>query len=315
MVNENLIKLAELVKKMMTSCRLCPRNCKVNRNAGETGFCGIGQVSKLCKELVHYAEEPGLVPTYSVYFAGCNMRCEYCSNFIMLNPAHVGESVEHSALAARVDHALLNGSKTIFFLGGEPACSLRDVILTMAYIKSTAPVVWNSNMYISPEAFELVLQISDIFLADIKFGCDKCAIQLANTPEYLKNVRRNIILANNAGKPVIIRHLALAGHVECCTRPVLEWVAANCPEFPVSILELMPTENTSLQSPSSHENELINAELNRLGLKKIHYTINHELPRVNIKTRTVESILHIRRDGSIAVQDTTGEIIDMLNKI
>lgn len=315
MINKNIIKLAKKATDLMSSCSICPRNCGCDRNSGEVGFCGVGQVSKLCKELVHYTEEPELVPTYSIYFSGCNMRCEYCSNAVMLFPDKVGEAIDHSALADRADRALKSGSRTIFFLGGEPACSLRDVILTLANIQSPAPVVWNSNMYIAPEAFELVLQISDVFLADLKFGCEKCALELAKTPAYLENVQRNIKIAHDAGKRIIIRHLPLSGHFDCCTKPVLEWIAANCPDAPVGILPLMPPNNTTLKPPRKNECDKIKSEVQRLGLSEIDYVISNTLPNVEATTRTVESALHIRRDGSIAVQDTSGEILDILNKL
>ena len=315
MINEKMLKLAEKAAELMSPCSICPRKCGCDRNSGEVGFCGVGQTSKLCKELVHYTEEPELVPTYSIYFSGCNMRCEYCSNAVMLCPRKIGETIDHKALAGRTDHALTNGSKTIFFLGGEPACSLRDVILTLANIQSPAPVVWNSNMYISPEAFELVLQISDVFLADLKFGCEKCALEVAKTPAYLENVQRNIKKAYDSGKRIIIRHLALSGHFDCCTKPVLEWIAANCPEAPVAILPLMPPVGTTLKTPLKKEFKKIESELKRLALTKMDYIISDTLPEVGATTRTVESALHIRRDGSIAVQDTSGEILKILNKL
>ena len=315
MVNKNILQLAEKAAELMSSCSLCPRNCGCNRNSGETGFCGLGRSSKLCKELVHYTEEAELVPTYSIYFAGCNMRCEYCSNAVMLFPDKIGEPIDHRALAARADRALENGARTIFFLGGEPVCSLRDVILTLANIQSSAPVVWNSNMYIAPGAFEIVLRISDIFLADLKFGCEKCAWDLAKTPAYLNNVRRNIKMAYDAGKRIIIRHLPLHGHFDCCTKPVLEWIAANCPAAPVGIISLMPPAGTRPKPPLKHECAEIKTEIRRLGLEEMDYIISNNLPNVGNTTKTVESALHIRRDGSIAVQDTSGEILNILNKL
>ena len=315
MINESIIELSKKADDLMSSCSICPRNCGCDRNSGEVGFCGVGQTSKLCKELVHYTEEPELVPTYSIYFSGCNMRCEYCSNAVMLFPDKIGEAIDHSALASRIDNAVNNGSKTIFFLGGEPACSLRDIILILANVQSPAPVVWNSNMYISPEAFELVMQISDVFLADLKFGCEKCAMELAKTPAYLENVQRNIKAAYDSGKRIIIRHLPLAGHFECCTKSVLEWIATNCPDAPVSILPLMPPANTKLKAPGQNERIKIKSKIQQLGLSEMDYVIDNTLPNVGVKTRTVESALHIRRDGSIAVQDTSSEILDILNKL
>jgi putative pyruvate formate lyase activating enzyme len=310
-----MLTLAKKVAELMSSCSICPRNCGCNRNIGETGFCGVKQHSTLCKELVHYAEEPELVPTYSIYFSGCNMRCRSCSNAFMLSPEKTGMAIDHEALARRIDRALEKGSKTVFFLGGEPACSLYDVILTLANMKSPAPVVWNSNMYISPAAFDIVLQISDIFLADFKFGCEKCALDLAQTPAYLENVRRNIKAACDSGKRAIVRHLALSGHFDCCTQPVLKWVAENCPDSPVGIMSLMPPPNTKLAPPTPAEYAEIDSEIQRLGLEKVNYVIDSSLTELGNPDKTAESALHIRRDGSIAVQDTSGAIFNILKKL
>ena len=43
-----------------SSCRLCPRECGVDRKIGEIGFCGIGNLPVVANYCLHFGEEPCL---------------------------------------------------------------------------------------------------------------------------------------------------------------------------------------------------------------------------------------------------------------
>ena len=94
----------------------------------------------------------------------------------------------------------------------------------------------------------------------------------------------------------------------------LGWVVANCPTAPVGIILLMPPLGCKLKQPSLCENDKIQSEISKLGLNEIKYKINKSIPEVDNRTRTVEPALHIRRDGTIWGQDTSGEIINFDTK-
>jgi putative pyruvate formate lyase activating enzyme len=74
----------------------------------------------------------------------------------------------------------------------------------------------------------------DIWLADFKFGNDVCALRLAKTPDYMRIVRENLLWANAHGE-LIVRHLLMPGPVECCWRPVAEWLSVSLPGVKVSL--------------------------------------------------------------------------------
>ena len=40
------------------ACTLCPRQCKADRAAGQTGFCGAGGTLKAARAALHFWEEP-----------------------------------------------------------------------------------------------------------------------------------------------------------------------------------------------------------------------------------------------------------------
>ena len=317
MSNKKFIELKNIRYNIMMSCQLCPRKCKVDRISGEIGFCGVPLHSKICKELTHYAEEPELVPTYSLYFSGCNMRCSSCSNAFMLDNDKITQPfIGCEELAKRIDNKVISKAvKSLFLLGGEATCNLYDIVDTISYMKTKPLIVWNSNMYYSEEAFAVIKEFADVFLADIKFGCNECAEKISRTPFYLGTVINNIENVIKLNKKVVIRHLALSGHFDCCTKPILELVAKSFPNQQVGIISLIPNGLNDIKAPSHEEINRIEKLIEKLELKKITYDINSSLTESNegAKTKTMESILHIRKDGTILIQDVTKEIIRIID--
>ena len=57
-----------------------------------------------------------------------------------------------------------------------------------------------------------------------KYGNDKCAKKLSKVPKYFGTITRNY---ENAKADLLIRHLVLPGHVECCSKPLINWIAEN----------------------------------------------------------------------------------------
>src|ERR1700744_5141460 len=74
----------------------------------------------------------------------------------------------------------------------------------------------------------------NLSMADFKFGNDDCARRLARVPDYLRVVQENLLWAE-AHSCLIVRHLLMPGHVECCWRPVAEWLAAHLPGVKVNL--------------------------------------------------------------------------------
>jgi putative pyruvate formate lyase activating enzyme len=58
---------------------------------------------------------------------------------------------------------------------------------------------------------------------------------LAKTPWYWETVTSNITLIAKWGEDFSIRHLVVPNHVECCTYPVLDWIAKHTPTTTVSM--------------------------------------------------------------------------------
>jgi len=88
------------------------------------------------------------------------------------------------------------------------------------------PVVWNSNSYYSEETAKLLTGFADVYLLDFKYGPSECAKRISDAPDYWKVCSRNHLYAKKYGE-LIIRVLVLPEHLDCCTKPILDWIAKN----------------------------------------------------------------------------------------
>jgi putative pyruvate formate lyase activating enzyme len=94
--------------------------------------------------------------------------------------------------------------------------------------------VWKSDFYGTPEALDLLDGVVDIYVADFKFGNDACARRIAGIDRYVDIVTRNLVHAHAQGR-LIVRHLLLPGHRDCCYRPIVRWMRENLRDVEFSL--------------------------------------------------------------------------------
>lgn len=221
----NLGEKVNSAKKILESCRLCEHRCGANRLSGERGFCGVLE-SKVSSEFIHWGEEPELVPSYTVFFAGCTFKCVFCQNYDISQYPESGVHIKPENLAKMIQGVK---ARNVNWVGGEPTPNLWYILRVLEKLGSSKniPQVWNSNMYMSVETMNILDGLIDLYLADFKYGNNECAKEYSGVENYFGVVARNHLLARKQGAELIIRHLVLPGHVECCTKPVLDWIHEN----------------------------------------------------------------------------------------
>ena len=128
------------------------------------------------------------------------------------------------------------------------------------------PQLWNSNFFMSDETMYVLRSLMDAWLPDFKFGPGKCALELSRTPWYWETITKNLRLIYEWKEDFVIRHLIMPNHVECCTKPVLEWIARNMPEIPINIMDQYYPDN--LCDPSSSKYRERYNEIARLPSKE-----------------------------------------------
>lgn len=225
---------AEIARKAVRNCRLCPRNCGVDRTAGEVGFCGLTDSVRCYREVLYNGEEADLNPSHHIYFAGCNLRCEFCTVAEWNEQPGEADVASIAKLKKIIDRRIGQGARTLNLLGGEPAVNVYGILKLLSRLRPETTVIWNSNMYYNEIVNELIEGLIDVYLADLKVGNGRCAETILGAADYLDATRKNIIKASRRGR-VIVRHVILPGHAECCLRPVLNWLAEELPAVEVSL--------------------------------------------------------------------------------
>jgi len=231
--NKGRIKnLAERAWEIYEECHFCEHRCGVNRNE-RTGICNVGRAS-IATHFMHYGEERVLVPSYTIFFSGCNFKCVYCQNWD-ISQGMKGIYIEPERMAYIIN-GLEGRARNINWVGGEPTPNLPHIVDVLSHSNSNIPQVWNSNMYCSEETMGILKYIMDVYLTDFKYGNNTCAERLSKVKDYWEITTRNHEIAGKQGE-MIIRHLLLPNHLECCTLPILQWIADNVPHAVVNIMD------------------------------------------------------------------------------
>ena len=217
-----------LAEEILKSCELCERKCKVNRISGESGECKVTQTKNclISSEGMHLGEEAHIIPSHTIFFMGCNFHCQFCQNFTISQWYEHGISIPPKMLAEAIKRRKREGARNVNWVGGEPTPQLLSILKIIKLVEVNIPQIWNSNFYMSPKAMRLLDGVVDMYLSDFKYGNNECAQHLSKVNNYFEICARNHTLATEQAE-LTIRHLILPKHIECCTKPILKWVAKN----------------------------------------------------------------------------------------
>ena len=216
-----------------TNCCLCPRECGVNRAAGETGFCGCPATALVAKTMRHMWEEPVLAGSGgsgAVFFGGCTLGCKYCQN-AAISGGPVGKPTDSAGLRQIFEDLIAQGAENIDLV--TPTHFL-PTILPALEPKLPVPVVCNCGGYERVETIRELEGKIDIYLPDFKYADGALAADLSSAPDYFPRAQDAIReMVRQTGAPqwqgdkllrgTVIRHLILPGHVDNSLR-VLDWI-------------------------------------------------------------------------------------------
>ncbi|MEA2089620.1 MAG: radical SAM protein [Thermoproteota archaeon] len=219
----------EIANRILESCHFCTRQCGVNRLNSKLGYCRCGTQITISTIFQHMGEEPELVPSGTIFTLGCTMCCRHCQNWSISQWMENGEIYTPEQLAREVEKLREKGCRNANLVGGEPTPWLEQWLETFRNVEVNIPVVWNSNSYYSEETAKLLAGFVDVYLLDFKYGNNECAEKISDAPNYWEVCTRNHLYAKEYGE-LIIRILVLPKHLECCTRPILNWITENLGE-------------------------------------------------------------------------------------
>ncbi len=217
-------------------CHFCAHHCGADRRLGPAGRCQAGPHARVFSAQTEVSDELMLGPVFAIAFGGCDLRCDFCITGRESWDARSGEAADLDDLAARARSALAAGARTVMILGGEPTLHLPDALELVSRLPDDTPLAWKTNAHGSATARTLLDGLFDVWVADLKFGNDACASRLARIDNYSAIVRANLCWAAR-DHVLIVRHLLMPGHVECCWRPIAAWLAKALPGVAVSLRE------------------------------------------------------------------------------
>ena len=217
-------------------CRLCPRECLVDRSAGQVGFCGCGDTALVAKTMLHKWEEPALAGgggSGAIFFGGCTLGCKYCQNRA-ISGGPVGTPYDSASLRKIMEDLIAQGAENIDLV--TPTHFL-PTILPALEPKLSVPVVYNCGGYERVQTLQALEGKVDIYLPDLKYADGNLAARLSGARDYfpvataaIQEMFRQTGPVQWQGekvvKGVIIRHLILPGCVENSLR-VLDWIGEH----------------------------------------------------------------------------------------
>lgn len=232
------------IEKIMSSCELCPRNCHIDRTAGELGFCGAGIQPKIARIGLHHWEEPpisGERGSGTIFFTGCNLKCCYCQNHLISHEGF-GREITIDDLAEKFLYLQYNGAHNINLVTPTHFVPQIAAAIRMARLMGlSVPIVYNSSSYEKVETLKLLEGLIDIYLPDLKCVSPEVGRLYYGAPNYfafassaiIEMVRQvgPVVLDDEQGimrSGVIVRHLIMPDGVTDSFR-CLEWAKEYLP--------------------------------------------------------------------------------------
>lgn len=239
--NGRLKQIAESAFKMLESCTICPRRCKVNRLKGELGYCKTGLNPKVYSFVAHHGEEPpisGEKGSGTIFFSHCNMSCAYCQNY-EFSQLGSGKEINIEELAEIMIKLQTLGCHNINFV--TPTHVMPQILkaLEIAITKGlTIPLVYNTSGYELEPIIKLLDGIIDIYLPDMRYADSQIAKKYSDAPDYVeynkkavKEMYRQVGIADIGDdgiikKGLVIRHLVLPENISE-TEKIMKFIATK----------------------------------------------------------------------------------------
>ncbi len=239
-----LAEKIETAREILKSCTLCPRQCRADRTAGETGVCKTGEKAYVSSFNTHFGEEDPLVGTHgsgTIFLTHCNLLCIFCQNYDI---SHMGQGKEISdeQLAGVMLVLQKKGCHNINFV--TPSHVVPQILsaLDIAVPKGLSlPLVYNTGGYDSVETLKLLDGVFDIYMPDFKFWDPVVAKETCNAEDYPEIAQKALLeMHRQAGdliiddtgiakRGILLRHLVLP-HGLSGTREIMRFIARQVSE-------------------------------------------------------------------------------------
>jgi putative pyruvate formate lyase activating enzyme len=227
------------LNEFLKECRLCPRECRVDRLSGKVGYCRAGAELEVSSTFPHFGEEPPLVGRHgsgTIFLTHCNLRCLFCQNYDITHLGR-GEGITPADLARVMVRLQAMGCHNINFV--TPTHYVPQIVASLPEAIEMGlrlPIVYNCSGYESPEVIRLLQDIVDIYMPDVKFMDETYSRAFCNAADYPEVIKRvlkemhrqtgDLVLDPDgiAERGLLIRHLVMPNGV-ASSETVLKYIA------------------------------------------------------------------------------------------
>lgn len=276
------VKLGE---EQLISCRLCPRNCEVDRLKDHAGVCKTGRYAIVGSCFAHFGEEDCLRGTRgsgTIFFSMCNLRCVFCQNYD-ISWRGEGRIALPSELAGMMVHLQQVGCHNINFVTPEHVVPQILEALVLAIGQGLrCPLVYNTGGYDSYESVSLMDGVVDIYMPDFKLWSADTARRYLRAPDYPEAARRALLEMHRQVGPLVvdenglalrgllIRHLVMPGLLEE-TRQILKWIADELgPDTYVNLMDQYGPAGKVSSTQYAEINRRITSKEYQLAIEAAH---------------------------------------------
>ena len=213
---------------LLSPCILCPRQCRVDRDRDEKGYCGAGKKAVVASFAPHFGEEPPLVGdrgSGTVFFSHCNLKCLFCQNYEISIEGR-GQAMEADEIASVMIYLQNMGCCNINLV--TPSHVVPQILKALDIAVGLGlrlPLVYNSSGYDSVETLKILRGIVDIYMPDFKFWEAEAADRYCQARDY-PEIARNAVLEMQAQvgdllldedglalSGLLVRHLVMPGRI------------------------------------------------------------------------------------------------------
>jgi putative pyruvate formate lyase activating enzyme len=259
---------AEQAVASLERCRVCPRDCDVDRlaNHSDGAICRAGRRARVSSYFAHFGEEDclrGWNGSGTIFFGWCNLRCVFCQNW-ETSQEGAGDEVSPRELAAMMLELQARGCHNINFVTPEHVVpQILEALPDAIGGGLNLPIVYNTSAYDSAESLALMNGIVDIYMPDFKYWDSHLAARYLKAKDYPEVARSAVAEMHRqvgpltvdenglARRGVIVRHLVMPDAADDA-RAIFEWLATLSPDVYVNVMEQYRPEGSVLRTPEKY---------------------------------------------------------------
>jgi putative pyruvate formate lyase activating enzyme len=251
----------------LKTCRICPRNCEVDRLSDQKAVCKTGRYARVASYFHHFGEEDclrGSNGSGTIFFSMCNLRCVFCQNYD-ISQLEAGTVATPERLAGMMLKLQRGGCHNINFVTPEHVVPQILEALPIAIRGGLSlPIVYNTSAYDSMESLRWMDGIVDIYMPDFKYFTEEHSKKYSKAKDYAEVAKRTILEMHRqvgelvlskdglALRGLIVRHLVMPEGV-ADTAEIMKFIAEEIsPHTYVNVMAQYYPQAKTDQYPEIH---------------------------------------------------------------